>query len=273
MLVSDPNRGRYGKHGRSSLFVCFGLALAVVALAAVPLALAADLSAAAKVASATGRVSVLRNGESWALFEGNTVRVGEMIITGPDGMARLEISDGSSFDVYPNSQVVFRKNPSNTRELVDVVLGRIKLYIQKLGGSSNPYKIHSPTAVISVRGTVFEVDVDRDEVTWISVEEGTVLVQHRRFPDKVVELSAGEDLRVFPNAPIASLGINKGRLAARIAEAARDVLYVIRNIPGRVPKGPAAGPGPTSAPPGLPTDTQAPPPPPPPPPPPGPGNP
>ena len=237
---------------------------------------AADPLAAAKVASAGGQVSVLRHGDLWALFAGHSVRVGETIVTGPDGFAKLEISDGSSFDVYPNSRVVFRANPGNFRELAEVFLGKIKVYIQTFGGRPNPYRVHSPTAVISVRGTVFEVAVDPDSVTSIAVDEGLVVVEHRLLPGKAVPVAPGESLRVFPNASLAMSGINKLGVASRAAEMARDALYTVGRLGGR-PSGGAptggkpggAGPvGDTGAPPPPPPpgDKQAPPPPPPPPP-------
>ncbi|MBI3696859.1 MAG: FecR domain-containing protein [Acidobacteria bacterium] len=233
---------------------------------------AADLTAAAKVALADGRVSVLRNGDLLALFAGNTVRVGETIVTGEDGIARLEISDGSSFEVYPNSRVVFRANPGNLRDLVEIYLGKIKVRIQHLGGRPNFYRVHSPTAVISVRGTVFDVAVEADTETWVAVDEGLVIVEHRLLPSgKTVPLAPGESLRIFPNSPLAAAGVNKAGVAARVADAAREALWVLRTIGGRsgAGGGKAPGPGPAPAPAPVPTDTQAPPPPPPPPPPPG----
>ncbi|HZS51875.1 MAG TPA: FecR family protein [Bryobacterales bacterium] len=244
----------------------------LAALAALPAPARADgdPGTAAKVVQAEGQVSVLRNSELWALFAGNSVRVGETIVTGADGYARLEVTDGSSFEVYPNSRVVFRSNPGNLRELLEVFLGKVKVHIQTLGGRPNPYRVESPTAVISVRGTVFEVAVESDNVTWVGVDEGLVMVEHRLLPGKAVPLAPGESLQIFPNASLAAAGIDKARLAIRIADAAREALYVLRTVGvggkngGKGLPGPAPGPSPSP----LPTDKQAPPPPPPPPPPP-----
>src|SRR5262249_17827945 len=136
--------------------------------------------------------------------------------------------------------------------------------IQTFGGNPNPYRVHSPTAVISVRGTTFDVAVDEDKVTLIEVEEGQVIVAHKYLPsNKIIQLLPGQYLRVYPNVPLASSGINKGGLAARIAEAVRDALYVVRTVGGSGGKAPVPGtPGGTPAPPSIPTDPQAPPPPP-----------
>ena len=115
---------------------------------------------AAKALVINGDVSVMRDGNPWALFEGNTVRPKQMVKTGPDGYARFQVSDGSTFEVFPNSQVMFRDNPPTWKDLLDVVIGRVKVYIQHLPGIPNPNTVSSPTAVISVRGTVFVVNVE-----------------------------------------------------------------------------------------------------------------
>jgi ferric-dicitrate binding protein FerR (iron transport regulator) len=232
-------------------------------------------STAAQVAAAQGRVSVLKHGESWALFTGNSVRVGEIIETGLDGYAQLRLSDGSSFEVFPNSRVVFRANPGNLRELVEIYLGRIKVYIQHFGGRPNPYRVHSPTAVISVRGTVFDVDVEPDTTTWIGVTEGLVEVVHRLLPGgRPIAVAPGQEVRVFPNAPLAQSGVNKMGVVAKVAGAVRDIIYSLPRTSsgsgGAASGGGAGAPIPTDTsapappPPPTPTDREAPPPPPPP---------
>src|SRR5262245_4545285 len=77
--------------------------------------------AAAKVISLTGQVSVLHDSEPWALNVGDSVQARQVIVTGPDGFAQFRVSDGSTFEVYPNSNVVFRKNPPNWRDFLDVL--------------------------------------------------------------------------------------------------------------------------------------------------------
>ena len=77
----------------------------------------------------------------------------------------------------------FRKNPGSLRDLLDLFVGRIKVHIQRLGGEPNPNRIMTPTAMISVRGTIFDVSVnDDDETTIVSVEEGSVEVRHALKP-------------------------------------------------------------------------------------------
>jgi len=163
----------------------------------------------AKAVTVTGRVSVMRDSTLWAISSGDSIKVQELIVTGPDGLALFQLSDGSAFQVYPNSQVQFRKTPGDWRDLLDVLIGRIRVQIQHLYGQPNPNRVITPTAVISVRGTTFEVEVDEDgEVTTVEVEEGQVEVQHALLPsDRPKVVSSGDPpFRVYRNAPIAAAG-------------------------------------------------------------------
>ena len=107
---------------------------------------------AAKVISMTGQVSVMRESTPWALKVGDPVQVRQLIITGPDGFAIFQVSDGSTFEVYPNSQVTFRNNPGNWKDVLDRWLECVKVRIQRFGGEPNPSRVQTPTIVISVRG-------------------------------------------------------------------------------------------------------------------------
>src|SRR5216684_1518064 len=154
---------------------------------------------AAKVVTVTGQVAVLKDSQPWALGVGDLVQVRQLIITGPDGSAKFQVSDGSTFEVYPNSQVIFRKNVPNWRDLIDVIIGRVRVHIEHFGGQPNPNRVITPTAVISVRGTTFDVSVDDDdETTLVEVEEGLVAVQHALLPrGEARMLTTGESLKVY----------------------------------------------------------------------------
>jgi hypothetical protein len=222
---------------------------------------------AARVVQMTGQVSVLRDSTPWALQVGSIVQVKQIIVTGDDGFALLEVSDGSTFEVYPNSKVTFRNNPSNWKDLLDLWLGRVKVHIQKIGGQPNNNRIKTPTAVISVRGTVFDVVVEDEASTLVAVEEGQVTVTHAIFPTEKL-VSEGESLRVYKDQPLARRSSPVRDLAVKQGlQAAAEALY---RIVLRSPT-PSAGGGVPSPTPGggapIPGDTETAPPPPPPPPP------
>jgi len=238
------------------------LAVLLVLCLSAPLPAQMSSADAATVLTAVGQVSIIRDETPWVVFPDQAVRVGETIVTEEDGFAELELSDGSRFQIFPNSRVVFRKNPGSLRDLVDVFLGRVKFHIQKITGGSPRYRIFTPTAVISVRGTTFDVNVDADETTLVAVDEGVVGVMHRLLPSaNEIAVGAGESIIVYANAPLAK-AVDKAK-AVRIASDLARTAASIWNRLGRsgggsggapVPGGGGGGP--------LPGDEQAPEPPP-----------
>ena len=221
---------------------------------------------AAKVASLTGQVSVLKGSEPWALNIGDSIFPRQVVISGSDGFAIFTVADGTTFEIYPNSRVTFRSNPGSWSDLLDLWLGRVKVHVQRWGGQPNQNRIHTPTAVISVRGTTFDVALEEVDTTWVAVEEGSVGVRHRLIPRSDEQtLNAGDELRVYRNAPLAKAKMDKGAIARQGLNVLADVFYQIMiRRPVGTPGGGA--PGPNGAPPSLPGDTGATPPPPPPPP-------
>jgi hypothetical protein len=195
----------------------------------------ASPDAAAKVISMTGEVSVLKDSQPWALNIGDQVQMQQVILTGPDGYAKFQTSDGSTFEVYPSSNVIFRKNPGSLHDLLDLFVGRVKIHIQRWGGQPNPNRVMTPTAVISVRGTIFDVSInDDDETTVVSVEEGSVEVRHALKPGAAKIVNAGETLHVYKDEPLAKSAIDKNELAHRIVRALGDAAYRMAISPGRV---------------------------------------
>src|SRR5579863_5115859 len=173
---------------------------------------------AAKVISQTGQVSVVKDTQPWALSVGDSVQIRDLILTGPDGHALLQVSDGSTFEVFPNSRVVFRKNPPNWKDLLDVLVGRVRVHIEHFGNVPNPNRVLTPTAVISVRGTTFDITVDpEDETTEVDVEEGIVEVRHALIgSDHAATLHTGESIKVYKTVPIAAAGVDKSTLAKAV---------------------------------------------------------
>jgi hypothetical protein len=183
---------------------------------------------AAKAITLSGQVSVLRDDSPWVLNVGDSVQPRQIVITGPDGFAVFQVSDGSTFEVFPNARVVFRENPGSWRDLLDVLLGRVKVHIQKLGGQPNYNRVRTPTAVISVRGTVFDVAIeDEDDTTLVSVEEGQVGVQHLLKPGPERILNEGESIRVYRNQPLAMAAVDKNAAIRALLQRAEQAMYEI----------------------------------------------
>jgi ferric-dicitrate binding protein FerR (iron transport regulator) len=221
---------------------------------------------AAKVLTMTGQVSVLKDTVLYGLVDGSTVKVQEMIVTGPDGHATFQVSDGSTFEVFPNSHLVFRKNAWNVKDLIDLLVGRIRVHIEHIGNVPNPNRVLTPTAVISVRGTTFDVTVDdNDETTTVEVTDGLVEVRHALLPsDGPKMLGPGDVLKVYRSQPIAQNRWDKGTVAHFAFKTLMDAVNVAsirfnRGVLGTSGSGsgggsaPGAGDSGKPAPPTLPT--------------------
>ncbi len=193
---------------------------------------------AARVISQSGRVSVVRNESLWILQPNDIVKPGQEIVAEADGHAILELADTSRVEVFPNSRLTFRANHGDWRDLLDLVLGKVRIHIEKIGGKPNPYRMNSPTALIAVRGTTFEVEVDASSTTTVAVEEGLVSVRHLLRPGKEVEVKPGESLTVYANEPLAQSQIDKLRIATRIianvTERAVEIMQQVgaNRVPG-----------------------------------------
>ncbi len=185
-----------------------------------------DLGGAAKLVTFTGQLSVMRDSTAWALNPGDLVQPEQIIITGADGYGLFQVADGSQFEVFPKSRVVFRANRGDWKDLLEVWLGKVRVRIEHAGGLPNHNKVRTPSAVISVRGTVFDVEVeDADATTLVIDEEGQVEVAHLLQPGAARLLNPGEFVRVYKNEPLARQMIDKGSVLQRAVRAASEAFY------------------------------------------------
>lgn len=136
----------------------------------------------AHVTAASGQVTRIRDSEPWALTSGERVRIQQVITTGADGYARLEVAGGSSFDIFGNSRVIFRENAARAGDLLDVVSGRVSIHLEPTAGQWQ-LRVFSPAAIISAsQPATIAIAVDEDETTRVDVMEGEVRVQHTLLP-------------------------------------------------------------------------------------------
>jgi len=204
----------------------------------------AQATSRARAIQLIGNVSIVKDSSSYrtALFNGGEVSPGQMIVTGPDGYARFQVADGSTFEVFPDSQVIFRST-MGIGDLLNVVIGKIKVWIQHAPGVPNPNSVSTPTALISVRGTVFTVDVkDAEGTTDVAVDEGIVDVRNLLRGGRVVRLMPGEATTVDPHNPLVGLGGNRGMILQRGLKAATDMVRdIMLQRPGSSPAPTAGG--------------------------------
>lgn len=125
--------------------------------------------------------------------------VGDQVRTGAEASVTLELPDGSYMVVSENSTLAIRQFwGSDLRNLVDLLVGKVRFFIQRIGGKPNPYRVNTPTALIAVRGTTFEVIVDDAPFTEVRCFEGRVAVEAVGLPDREVILDEGRKTLVRP---------------------------------------------------------------------------
>ena len=121
--------------------------------------------------------------------------------------------------MYSNSKVVFRETPGIT-DLLDLFIGRVKVFIEHSKGP-NPKDVEAPTAVISVRGTVFDVEVqDEDGTTFVTLDDGLVDVRNLTAPGPSVLLKPGDSILIEPNKPLIPQQINQHAALRLVLKAA-----------------------------------------------------
>jgi hypothetical protein len=129
---------------------------------------------------------------------GETLPAGTVLETG-GGRLLLQLADGSQVLVRAHTRLTVHQPTPADRGYFQLLLGRIRAVITKRTGGAPPFELGTPSAVIAVRGTQFEVEVNRQQETEVDVFEGTVEVIGRHSGTSVL-VEAGSSTRVEMNA-------------------------------------------------------------------------
>ena len=101
----------------------------------------------------------------------------ESVIETAKGSVLLDLQDGSQVLVKSHSRVVLRSPNEGKGFSLELLLGKIVAKEQKRLGNTPSFRMGTPTAVITVRGTRFSVEVTKKQRTYVEVYEGIVEVQ------------------------------------------------------------------------------------------------
>ena len=115
------------------------------------------------------------DGTTIAADRGMTLAAETVIDTGK-GSTLLNLQDGSQILVKAHSHVVLKAPDQKPGHSLELTLGKILAKIRKRTSNSPSFRMGTPTAVITVRGTRFEVEVDKKQRTRVEVYEGMVEV-------------------------------------------------------------------------------------------------
>jgi len=219
-------------------------------MAAVAMASLRPLSAqsyAATLEAMAGQVSILQSADSLlstahSLSIKSEIKAGQMVVTGPDSYAKFHLTDGSTFEVFENSRVQFHADFGWTY-LLNVILGHVKVFIDHSKGP-NSNSVTTPTAVISVRGTIFDIVVeDADGTTLVTVDEGWVHVRNQTVPGgKENDLNKpGDWVRVIRGEGLMGKQADPQGVLQKALRATSDALRTLAQRPGGVPIGGGSG--------------------------------
>lgn len=151
-----------------------------------------------------GTVEIQRAGagDFSAAAEGQTLREGDVIRTGPDGRAEIEYFDGSitRLDLNTTFRIVALTDDAESGSTVieaDQASGGTFSRVVELSGSESRFETSTPTAVASVRGTDYFVLFNDDETQIVGVIEGVVNVGGTVGDD--ISLTALRGVNVSPS--------------------------------------------------------------------------
>jgi hypothetical protein len=130
----------------------------------------------ATIAELKGDVEVHSPQGDAMMAQRGTVLAAESKVDTNKGSVLLDLQDGSQVLVKANSHVVLKAPNQGKGYWLEVLIGKINAKVQKRLGNAPSFRMGTPTAVITVRGTRFAVDVDKKERTHVEVYEGLVEV-------------------------------------------------------------------------------------------------
>lgn len=139
-----------------------------------------------------------------ALSKGATLRPDDVIDTRGSGSVVIALGDGSQVVIFPGSRVELKNFRAGVpwRDLLRVMVGRVRATISHQLKRPNPYRVFSPVASIAVRGTDFLVIVGPGGETRVLVYEGLVEVGSLVNPQKTVLVRPGRNILVRPDGDI-----------------------------------------------------------------------
>ncbi|NBS03995.1 MAG: hypothetical protein EBS64_01970 [Verrucomicrobia bacterium] len=162
----------------------------IVALAALPgLASAALQNGKVEVSQVSGQVTMIdATSHRKALTTGTVFQQGTQIITAADSSAELQLSNGSTILISPDSHLELRtfrqvpsrdivgsdyqkvsKEPSPSVTEVMLLKGKIVGEVRKLNPSST-YTVKTPVGLVAIRGTVYTVECGKSNTGLDKIE-------------------------------------------------------------------------------------------------------
>ncbi len=148
----------------------------------------------AVVTSMYGDVQVRHGAGGYAAAKLNEVlKPGDAIKTGADSRAEINVGNGGYVRMDADSQILVTYIRSNGLTSFKAVVGGIWVTLENALGGASKFEVSMPSAVASVKGTVFRCEVGEDGESSTYVYEGEVEVS---VGDQVTRVKPNEYARV-----------------------------------------------------------------------------
>lgn len=176
------------------IFIAFAFTT-IIALSASPAPAAEPIGAAVVIVK---QVTASLGADARTLQNSDNVHQDELIEVSADGLGELKLNDATKVALGPGSKLLLDKfvydpNKSSGAIAVNLMAGTFRFIT---GVASKPsYVVRVPQASITVRGTIFDVYVQPDGVSWLLLLEGAVKICDERGQCRVLE-EVGKLVRV-----------------------------------------------------------------------------
>jgi len=132
---------------------------------------------------------------------GQVLPADTVLDTGEGRLVLVLRTDESEIIVQPHTRLVVKEPAPGNWDALEILLGRVHAYIRKRTGGAPPFQMGTPSAVIAVRGTRFDVEVNGRGVSEVDVFDGLVEVASSTVPGSSVLVSPGFSTRVGMATP------------------------------------------------------------------------
>jgi hypothetical protein len=202
--------------------------LAAMLLAFLPQEVFAQIGAGT-VSKLGGSVSIERAGRSMPAALAMPILIGDRIETFAQSSLTIILADGSEISLSESSSIVIDRSmvgTANADSFINLFRGRLRSVVNPRGGSLPSFEVHTPNAVVGVRGTDFETEyIDGkpcpgfpkcSRYTDVGVYSGVVEVRNpTSSKPSTVRVGTGQETTVPCELPPASPGpLGMGDLTA-----------------------------------------------------------
>jgi hypothetical protein len=156
-----------------------------------------------------------------ALARRSGVFVGDRITTGNESQLQVRMKDGAVIALGPNAEFAVKaySEKASGDKKDEAVLSLVQGGLRTISGhiDKSTYKLETPSATLGIRGTVFDVYVDKDGVSTVILRDGAV------------DVTGSGTTLTLNVAGLASI-VKRGAAPTAPATPPQDVLDYLRGI-------------------------------------------